>query len=140
MTKGKGAAKAAPKKPAPRKPRKAPEKKPPPKKPPPQPRGAKPGERRGGRQKGTQNKLTVTIKEAVLEAFVLLGGVREMVKWAKDGHQGEFYRIVARLIPTEVTGKNGGPVWTAQSEAPPVETVTEEDAEDAYFRLVRGQA
>lgn len=59
-----------------------------------------------GRQKGTPNKLSKTVKETVLEVFNELQKPDSPVslqKWAKD-EPTEFYRIAAKLIPTELTG------------------------------------
>jgi hypothetical protein len=73
--------------------------------------GSKPGERRGGRKKGTPNKLTSTFREAVLVAYEGIGGHEAFKLWAKNT-QTEFYKIAARLIPTEIQqlGKDGKPV------------------------------
>lgn len=61
--------------------------------------GSRPGERRGGRQKGTPNKVTVSLKQAVLDTFENLGDVKHMTTWARQ-HPSDFYRIAARLIPS----------------------------------------
>lgn len=53
-----------------------------------------------GRPKGSKNKATLAIKEAVLQAFVRLGDVDGLVAWAQE-NRTEFYKIAARLIPTE---------------------------------------
>ena len=75
-------------------------------------RGSKPGERRGGRQKGTPNKISLSVKQAILDTFTALGGVEHMRAWAEE-HPPDFYKIAARLIPTEITGMDGGPVETS---------------------------
>ena len=54
-----------------------------------------------GRKKGTSNKFSLTVKQAVTESFVNLGGVEAMTRWAR-GNQTEFYKIFARLIPHEI--------------------------------------
>lgn len=67
------------------------------------PRGSKPGEHRGGRKAGTPNKLTRTVKEAFEIAFQTLQeepGVK-LGDWGK-ANPTDFYKIAARLIPTEV--------------------------------------
>ena len=53
-----------------------------------------------GRPVGSQNKFT-TLKNAFIETFEELGGVANLVEWAR-GNQTEFYRMLARLIPREV--------------------------------------
>lgn len=67
------------------------------------------GKKTGGRKAGTQNKLSLTVKAAVLEVFNNLGGVEQMGVWAAE-NPTEFYKIAARLIPTEVVGSEGGPL------------------------------
>jgi len=63
----------------------------------------------GGRQKGTPNVLTTSFKTAVVLAFEGIGGHRTFQKWAKE-NQTDFYKIAARLIPTEVVGDPDRPV------------------------------
>lgn len=70
---------------------------------------AKKGERFGGRQKGTPNKLTASMKEAFREAFDRRGGVQALLDWAET-EPTAFYNLVGRLIPTEMTGPEGGPL------------------------------
>lgn len=64
-------------------------------------KGSKPGERRGGRQKGTPNKVSKTVKENFIHAFDSIGGAEKMSDWAEE-NQTEFYRLYARLVPTEL--------------------------------------
>ena len=59
------------------------------------------GTKTGGRKKGTPNKVTASIKEAFKEAFDRRGGVEALLTWA-EGEPTEFYKLSARLIPTEV--------------------------------------
>ena len=54
----------------------------------------------------------------MLEAFNQMGGTQALLVWGME-NQTEFYKIAARLIPTEmnVAGKDGGPIaYTWQSE------------------------
>jgi len=62
-----------------------------------------------GRPKGSLNKTTASIKAALLEAFEQRGGVGALVKWATT-NETEFYKLCGRLIPTEITGKDGAPL------------------------------
>lgn len=64
-----------------------------------------------GRQPGTQNKLTKTFKAALMATFHEIGGVEHLTAWARL-NPTEFYKIAARLIPTEVVGpgENGAHV------------------------------
>ena len=47
-----------------------------------------------------KNKFT-TLKSAFIEAFEELGGVDNLVEWARC-NQTEFYRMLARLMPREI--------------------------------------
>ncbi|ERI59326.1 hypothetical protein [Xylella fastidiosa] len=53
-----------------------------------------------GRRPGSKNRNTQAIKDAFLEAFDRLGGVPALAKWAR-ANRTEFYKLAARLIPTE---------------------------------------
>lgn len=67
------------------------------------------GRKTGGRQKGTPNKLTASAREAFQHAFAQMGGEAALVTWGK-ANPTEFYKLFARLIPTEVTGPDGKPL------------------------------
>ena len=62
----------------------------------------KPGQ--GGRKKGGQNKFTKTVKETVLAVFndQQEDPQANLTAWAK-AETTEFYKIAAKLIPTEIT-------------------------------------
>lgn len=60
----------------------------------------------GGRQKGTPNKSTAAVKSALVDAFEQLGGVGALVEWGKD-NRGEFYKLWAKLLPTEIKNADG---------------------------------
>ena len=62
-----------------------------------------------GREKGTPNKVSATAKENIIAVFTRLNGTAGMAKWARK-HQTEFYRIYARLLPTEIEGSLNVPV------------------------------
>lgn len=55
-----------------------------------------------GRPKGVQNKIGSGVKSNVVAVFDKIGGRDKMVSWALD-NLTEFYRLYARLIPTEVS-------------------------------------
>jgi hypothetical protein len=65
-----------------------------------------------GRPKGCSNKTTAIVKEAFREAFQERGGKDALLKWAakSDKNETEFYKLAARLIPTEITGLDGAPL------------------------------
>lgn len=65
-----------------------------------------------GRIKGVPNKFT-SFKASLLQVYQDMGGDKALCEWAsRRENQGEFYKLVAKLLPKEVelTGKNGGPV------------------------------
>jgi hypothetical protein len=64
--------------------------------------GSKPGERRGGRQKGTPNKVTRTLREAILQALDEAGGeggavayLRSQAKFESGGIHGAHWENFA---------------------------------------------
>ena len=59
------------------------------------------GHKTGGRRKGTPNRITGTVRENVIEVFERVGGVSSMATWAQE-NRTDFYRLYARLIPTEI--------------------------------------
>jgi hypothetical protein len=74
----------------------------------------------GRRKKGVKNKITRTMREAILEAFDQLGGANGLAKWATKKYRvkvngkwvirqpnlGLFYEMATKLIPihTNVSG------------------------------------
>lgn len=65
----------------------------------------------GGRAPGTPNKATASVKEALSLAFDGVGGVPALKAWAMD-HPGDFYKLWAKMLPTDVTlsDPNGAPL------------------------------
>ena len=61
--------------------------------------------RTGGRQKGTPNKITTAFKDAVRIVYEDIGGHKAFAAWARE-NPTEFYKIAARLIPTEITARS----------------------------------
>lgn len=59
-----------------------------------------------GKPKGAKNKITRTVKEAVLDVFNKLQDdpKANLFEWGKK-NPGMFYQIAAKLIPTEVDAK-----------------------------------
>lgn len=64
-----------------------------------------------GKPKGAKNKVTKTFKELLQNAVDALQDdpKANMVKWAKD-NPTEFYKIAAKLIPTEVNANIDGEI------------------------------
>lgn len=64
------------------------------------------GHKTGGRQAGTPNKVTAAFKDAVRLTYDRIGGHEAFAAWARE-NPTEFYRIAARLIPTEIAAREG---------------------------------
>ena len=64
-------------------------------------RGAMPGERRGGRQAGTPNKIPKALKEMILEALDLAGGVGYLQRQAIENAPA-FLTLVGKVLPKDV--------------------------------------
>ena len=62
-----------------------------------------------GRPKGSKNKATQAIKDMVLGALEAKGGQEYMERQA-DENPNAFMSLVAKILPTQVTGDDGGPV------------------------------
>ena len=60
------------------------------------------GKGNAGRPVGAKNKIGAQCKANVIEVFDRLGGVGRMKAWAED-NLTEFYKLYARLIPTDIT-------------------------------------
>lgn len=60
------------------------------------------GVKTGGRKKGTPNKVNASMRAAFHEAFDGLGGTPALIRWAKK-EPTEFYKLVARLLPLDIT-------------------------------------
>lgn len=67
------------------------------------------GKKTGGRKAGVPNKKTAEVKQALTDVYHGIGGVKRFTQWA-DEQPTEFYKLFAKLLPTEVTGKDGGPI------------------------------
>lgn len=76
-------------------------------------RGPKPGTVKkpagSGRQKGTPNVVSATVKASLQAVYAARGGDDALIAWA-DENQTEFYKLWGRMLPTEVSGLDGGPV------------------------------
>lgn len=98
-------------------------------------RGPKPGSPKvpgSGRKPGTVNKQTASVKDALIQAFEMMGGVESLFKWGKANPR-DFYPMWVRLLPADVkaelTGQAGGPMvmevrWKEATDSP-AEPVTD---------------
>ena len=68
-----------------------------------------------GRKKGTPNKVNALLKDQILQALDELGGVAYLVKLAKENPTA-FSTLLGRILPTQVTGPNDGPVQISVAE------------------------
>lgn len=75
----------------------------------------RPGERITGRQKGTVNKLTVSIREAIENAFTELGGASYLVHVGRNDPR-TFCALLSRLLPTKLANADGSPLLAALTE------------------------
>jgi hypothetical protein len=62
-----------------------------------------------GRPKGSKNKATQAIKDMVLGALEAKGGQEYMERQAEE-NPNAFMSLIAKILPTQVTGANDGPV------------------------------
>lgn len=67
------------------------------------------GQKFGGRKKGTPNKTTRQIKEAIIEAFELEGGVDYLRKVAAEDSK-TFCALLGKVLPMQITGEDGGKI------------------------------
>lgn len=64
---------------------------------------------RAGRKKGVQNKITVDMKQAFINALNKAGGEDYLLRQARRIPR-TFLPIIGKMVPVEVTGKDGGPI------------------------------
>ncbi len=67
------------------------------------------GKKTGGRRPGSPNRITLSVKQALIEAFEKRGGVKSLLEWA-DTEPTEFYKLWAKMLPTEISGTDGKPI------------------------------
>lgn len=67
-----------------------------------------------GRKKGVPNKTTVAVKAALQAVYTDLqneaGGDNAHLKAWALANPGEFYKLWTKLLPTEISGPDGGPI------------------------------
>lgn len=62
-----------------------------------------------GRPKGSVNKVTKTIREAIIESFDAIGGAAWLKRLAEEDPK-TYAMLIAKAMPTQVEGAGGGPV------------------------------
>lgn len=76
------------------------------------------GMKTGGRQKGTPNKMSRTLKEAILEAAELAGGqggVTGYLTAQASANPTAFLSLLGKVLPMQVTGDKDNPLAIAVS-------------------------
>jgi hypothetical protein len=69
------------------------------------------GRKTGGRKAGTPNKVTGELKDMILGALGEVGGQAYLVTQARS-NPNAFLTLVGKVLPMQVTGKDGGPIQT----------------------------
>lgn len=62
-----------------------------------------------GKPKGALNHTTKALKDMILGALDDNGGQKYLSERAKD-QPGPFMALLGKVLPTQITGENGGPV------------------------------
>jgi hypothetical protein len=68
-----------------------------------------------GRPKGLQNSLTVSIKDAINNAFQELGGMSYLVHVGRTDPR-TFCALLSKLLPTKLANADGSPLLAALTE------------------------
>lgn len=82
-----------------------------------------------GRVKGVPNKSTRLLKDAILEAATLAGGKEGLVGYLRkqaDKNPGPFLALIGKVLPLQITGKDGGPIELARASDRLTTLITEE--------------
>ena len=84
------------------------------------------GKREGaGRKPGSENKITASVKDAILSAFEEVGGEKYLVTVARD-NPAVFCALLGKLLPKQVTGEDGAAIRIA--------IVTDEVSDEEWSR------
>lgn len=75
-------------------------------------KGAKTG---GGSRKGRPNKVTADVKGMILGALSAKGGQKYLEKQA-DSNPVAFMGLLGKVLPKELTGENGKPLFPERIE------------------------
>ena len=73
------------------------------------------GERPVGRAKGTPNKITLSVREAIENAFTELGGTSYLVHVGRNDPR-TFCALLSKLLPTKLANADGSPLLAALTE------------------------
>ena len=67
------------------------------------------GRKTGGRVAGTPNKLSADLRAMILNALSEAGGEHYLARQASE-NPSAFMTLLGKVLPTQVTGHEGGPV------------------------------
>ena len=67
------------------------------------------GRKTGGRVAGTPNKLSADLRAMILNALSEAGGEHYLARQANE-NPSAFMTLLGKVLPTQVTGHEGGPV------------------------------
>lgn len=67
------------------------------------------GKKWGGRQKGVANKETKAIRDMIVQALDEIGGIEYLKTQALD-NPNAFMSLIAKVLPTQITGEDGGAI------------------------------
>lgn len=67
----------------------------------------------GGSRKGKPNKITASVKAAILSAFDTVGGEHYLARQAEENPQA-FMTLLGKVLPTQLTGDPENPVTVRQ--------------------------
>ena len=67
------------------------------------------GRKTGGRVAGTPNKLSADLRAMILNALSEAGGEQYLARQANE-NPSAFMTLLGKVLPTQVTGHEGGPV------------------------------
>jgi len=68
------------------------------------------GYKTGGRQPGSVNKLNADLKAMILGALAGAGG-QDYLQRQAELNPGAFMTLIGKVLPMQITGEGGGPVW-----------------------------
>jgi hypothetical protein len=83
-----------------------------------------------GRPKGATNKLTTTVREAILAAFDEVGGADYLAQQAKDNPVA-FMSLLAKVLPTQIDLKTKGEpikIIVERAEPKPINIIENDNA------------
>lgn len=59
------------------------------------------GNANSGRKRGVPTKMTMDVKEQILQVYHGIGGRVNFTRWAKD-NETDFYKMFASLVPKQI--------------------------------------